>query len=409
MGVSSVANTQQFIESLARVKIKIIESYGKYAALFKNREIFKNQLFNENIKGWGRCFEARPTETRIPRDKLARIVKAYNRAMNDMSRRDLYYISDEWVPIYNKYMGNVIESLSARDYAKIEKLYENFFRERLSAGLCGLPTNMERYYLKSPSIVNKYWYVMDACHRIKVLETKVDDVTAAELATPRIGNPYGIFYDGIFVRSGADYQYYYSRKISDLLETCDQKRVIEIGGGYGGMASFLMKDKTIEQYVDVDLPETLALATYYLMNAFPEERFLLYGEGNENDPLGDYRFLMLPSFAIENIQDKEFGVAFNSYSFSEMSKIAANNYIHILGKLGPKHILHVNHTRNSVTRADDFSFGDYGYSLVNKSLSEWNHGRSQTADEFEFQYVSNPAQNNWLRPTDEGVNRPNGK
>ena len=387
MSFSSVTGSKQLMDSLSRVKIKIIESYGKYAALLKNREVFKSQLFKENIKGWERCFETRPTETKISRDNLSRIVNAYNRAMNDMSQRDLYYISDEWVPIYKKYMGNIIDSLSARDYSKVEKLYENFFREKLSAGLCGLPTNMERYYLKNPSIVNKYWYVMDACHRVRVLESKMHDVTAAELATPRIGNPYGFFYDGIFVRSGADYHYYYAKKISVLLETCDQKRVIEIGGGFGGMASFLMKNKTIEQYVDVDLPETLALATYYLMSAFPDERFLLYGEQNESETLQDYKFVMLPSFAIESIQDQNFGVAFNSYSFSEMSKSAANNYIEILGKMGPEHILHVNHTSNAATKADDFSLGDYGYSLVNRGLSEWNHGRSKTADEFEFHYV----------------------
>jgi len=69
-----------------------------------------------------------------------------------------------------------------------------------------------------------------------------------------------------------------------------------------------------------------------------------------------------------------------------MSSESANNYIYILGTLAPKHIVHVNHTKNAATKADDFDLEKFGYSLINRSISDWNHGRSFTADEFEFHY-----------------------
>lgn len=378
--------SKNILASFVRVKIKLIESYGKYIALIKNREICKSDLFNQNLTEWDRCFEDRLPKEGLPHDKVARIVRAYKCAMQDMNQRDLYYISDEWVPIYKKYMGEVIDSLASGDVSTVERLYMNFFRDRLSTGLCGLPTNMERFYLKAPTTVNKYWYLMDACHKLEALERKMGRVPTSELTMAPIGNPYGIYRDGVFVRSGADYHYYYSKKIQGLLDSCDHKRVIEIGGGFGGMAAFLMKNSAVEQYVDVDLPETLALATYYLMSNFPNESFSLYGEHDHGESMQDFRFVMLPSFAIENIQNSGFGVAFNSYSFSEMSSESANNYIDILGTLAPKHIVHVNHTKNAATKADDFDLEKFGYSLINRSISDWNHGRSFTADEFEFHY-----------------------
>lgn len=188
---------------------------------------------------------------------------------------------------------------------------------------------------------------------------------------------------------GADYQFYYADKISKIIKKCKSRRVIEIGGGYGGMAYYLMKTGKVDQYIDIDLPETLALATFYLMSAYPNENFLLYGEGGIDSNSDNVKFVMLPSFEIEKIKKTEIGLAFNSYSFAEMSKEASVNYIQHIGMLRPEHILHVNHTSNSTTKSDEFHIERFGYTLNSRMESLWNFGRSSTADEFEYHYKIN--------------------
>ena len=54
--------------------------------------------------------------------------------------------------------------------------------------------------------------------------------------------------------------------------------IAELGGGYGRLFYFLSQHFSEFTYIGIDLPEILCCASYYLMLAFPDKRFLLYGE-----------------------------------------------------------------------------------------------------------------------------------
>lgn len=369
---------------MSRLKIKINEILGKYLSLLTNRNLASLQDYKKNLVSFHECFAERPINT-LSDSVIERICKAYKLAVDQQIDRDLYSISDEWVPIYQKYMEQIINALQSCNKTKIRDSYDNFYRRSCSAGLVGLPTNMARFFNKNESNIDRRWFLNDSIYRINYLKSKLSNIDLERLASGTFGNPYGIYLDKYFIRNGSDYQYFYASKIKELCKKSDYeiKKVVEIGGGYGGVASYLLREDIISQYINYDLPENLALATYTLMTVFPEMDFLLYGEeGSDDASFKDRRIVMLPAHEVSNLKIRNLSVAFNSFSFSEMSYSAAKNYIDTLSKLEISYIYHVNHVRNSRTSADDLT--PTGYHLKERVPANWNLGRSLTCDEFEF-------------------------
>src|SRR5262249_47309985 len=101
--------------------------------------------------------------------------------------------------------------------------------------------------------------------------------TIADLAKPNIKNPFKVMIDGTLVRFKTPYQHYCTYRLSTLLNA-KSSTIAKIGGGFGGMAYFLLRDRQPLTYFDFDLPETITLTSYFLMKAFPSLTFLLYGE-----------------------------------------------------------------------------------------------------------------------------------
>jgi hypothetical protein len=48
--------------------------------------------------------------------------------------------------------------------------------------------------------------------------------------------------------------------------------------------------------------------------------------------------------------------------------------------------MHVNHTTNSLVKADDFGIERYGFELLYRKPALWNRGRKLVVDEYEFLY-----------------------
>ncbi|MDA8998150.1 hypothetical protein N9J59_03700, partial [Gammaproteobacteria bacterium] len=176
--------------------------------------------------------------------------------------KDLYYISNEWIPLYRENMSDLIDGVCNRDPSDFRVLLQNFFREDFSNGLVGLPMRNQKIF-QNPSVLNKHWYLNDAFYRIEHLRQKIPNVDLKDLGVSNSGNPFGVFIDDVFVRVNSDYQYYFSNKICKTLEGVHNPVVLEIGGGFGGTALFLKRQlNSMRMYVNLDLPETLMVATY---------------------------------------------------------------------------------------------------------------------------------------------------
>ena len=74
----------------------------------------------------------------------------------------------------------------------------------------------------------------------------------------------------------------YSKFIQDIATIKNNSKILEIGGGYGKLAYYLLKNISNYTYIDLDIPETLTLASYFLSKSFPNKKNLFYGERKFN-------------------------------------------------------------------------------------------------------------------------------
>lgn len=319
-----------------------------------------------------------------------RIIAAYKKAKVVQAQSSpVYQVSNEWLPIYSRYIGRIMEVLEREDIVALQESYNNFFRDNCSSGLHGNTVDVPQHFSGdsiNPAIHELYFN--DCLHRFKLWwELTEMNYPISSLECPNIGNPYGYTLDGTFIRVGADYHHYYATIISRLVRSKAHTTVAEIGGGFGGMAYYLMRDNSNLTYVDFDLPENVALTSFYLLSAFPEKKIGLYGEIDfDSEEIETYDALILPSFEMHRIRADSVDLSFNSYSLAEMSKETIENYIGHLNRFTSKFIFHVNHNKVSVVKASDFGISKDKFELVFRSTALWNMSRNKDMDEFEFLY-----------------------
>jgi putative sugar O-methyltransferase len=321
---------------------------------------------------------------------LSRILSAYDLAKRDEANAPATFkVSNEWIPIYENDMRDVMTALTRKDAPALQNIYENFFREQCSTGIAGQPVNMRKeYFGETITPFHKDLYLCDTLHRIELWRKLTGNrYPLSALSSTDIGNPYGITVDGVYVRTCAEHHHYYAQEVSRLVPSA--ATVVELGGGFGGMAYYLLRDNHAISYVDLDLPEGVALTSYYLMKSFPERKFVLYGEAEIHPELFSSSAgltVLLPAHAIGNIPPQSADLVFNSYSLAEMSPDAIREYVKQLTKISRTYFLHLNHNRHSVLPADKFGIEEFGYTLLYRKFTEWNTGRSMRSDEFEYLY-----------------------
>lgn len=323
---------------------------------------------------------------------IARVIAAYNKSKAvQKDAPEVYQVSHMWLAIYQRYMGEVMDVMARGDAAALTRIYGNFFRDRCTIGIHGMPVDMETTYFSgnvSDEAAGKY--VADIMHRMQIWLNTIGKTHGLEaLHTPLVGNPYGYYVDGVFYRAGVDYQHYYATIIGRLVRSPEPQVVLELGGGFGGLGHFLVRDNPDLTYVDVDLPENMALTAFYLLSAFPDKKIALYGELDlTTADLRDYDAVVLPNFAIEQLKDNAIDLCFNSYSLAEMSLDTVANYVGQFNRIASKFIYHINHTRIQPVLADNFPIDYDKFELISRAPASWNLANNKDMDEYEFLYKS---------------------
>lgn len=356
-------------------------------ALFADKSIELDRNFRPDLID--RCFEERRSAVADPLI-FSRIAASYNKAKADQSKAPaVYQVNNEWEPIYNRHMGGIITVLKASDTAAMKRVYNNFMREPCSTGLHGMPCDMSRNYFSGRiTRGNAALFLRDAVHRYRLWNDSVGKVCGADsLKGPLLGNTYGHFIDGTFIEAGAHYQHYYATMIGRLVRGTGHRTVLELGGGFGGMAYYLMRDNKDLTYIDFDLPENFALTAFYLLAAFPARKIALYGELDlAKDDISGYDAVLMPNFEIEKLRADSADLAFNSYSLAEMSRETINAYMGHFSRVAAKFIYHLNHTRHCLVPADEFPVDTDKFELVYRAPALWNMARNPDMDEFEYLY-----------------------
>ena len=160
---------------------------------------------------------------------LKRIIAAYKKAkISQKSSGEAFNVSNEWLPIYERQLGPVMEALLSENVTELQRMYQNFFRDPCSTGLVGFPINIPNLF-SGGAIKQKFreYYLCDVLHRYDLWKTRTGNkYPAAALSAPLVGNPYGYTRDGVFVRGGGDYHHYYAHAIAELMGSSEKQLVI---------------------------------------------------------------------------------------------------------------------------------------------------------------------------------------
>jgi len=121
--------------------------------------------------------------------------------------------------------------------------------------------------------------------------------------------------------------------------------IVEIGGGFGGLAYHLFKDYNIKYtYVGFDIPEICIIAQYFLIANFPDKKFLFYSDLKLKEVnINEYDIIIMPNYEIKNLPDKCCDLVFNSHSMTEMNSSTVKEYLLQISRINKKYFLHANH------------------------------------------------------------------
>lgn len=224
--------------------------------------------------------------------------------------------------------ANYVKSLRQKDLNTLASLLTNMFQTECTSAIITPSINVA----KDHDLISQMSLDLDAC-----AEFTAGKYPLEILDTENIGAPFGTIRDNIKIQPDSPRHLYFADLIMSRIKDSSMS-VLEIGGGYGGLISFLRKINFKETYYNIDLPETLFVCYYYLrrsglkVNLISELNEFRKGEVN-----------LIPSmFYRELTNELQFDLFFNSASLSEMSQEVCFNYIKMVNQAEPKHVIHCN-------------------------------------------------------------------
>jgi hypothetical protein len=269
-------------------------------------------------------------------------------------------------------LGPVMRALSSHDLDTLQTMYENFFRDDCSTGLLPVQRVKKDYFGQIIPDFYRRLYLIDALYRLDYWKAKTSDrYTVCDLAGPATGNPFGLMLEDTLIRVGSEYQHSCAQRIARLLH--GHATVAEIGGGFGGMAYYLLRDRPKVTYLDFDVPESIALTSYYLIKAFPKLKFLLYGEGPLTaDAISQADVVLLPLFELDIMPTGSVDLTFSSHAMSDISSEAMVEYLRQIDRITSASFLYIGKERTNDSISDLFDQGGHSFKLKETRASGWH-------------------------------------
>ena len=179
----------------------------------------------------------------------------------------------------------------------------------------------------------------------------------------------------------------YSRNIFQEIGRGDAEsslRILEIGGGYGGMAHSVASciGESNYKYFIIDLPEVLLFSASYLSMHDGKDRVYLYDPDNIDEVVGQdfdgYSFVLLPNYRIDLLKKYDFSLAINISSLQEMKESQIVEYLDFLADRCSGVMLSYNRDNNMDSNpegCDLYGLFNERFSLVEVEISKWGVSR----------------------------------
>jgi len=321
----------------------------------------------------------------VPLELVSRVLSAYEAAKSDQQTAGAeYHANGEWVTLIEAKLK------AFRDKGAIGNVLESFFRnENAFFGLSDYATTL---YLKPRrNLMTRVLFVNSMLHDYRVWSELTGKKIEA-IRAPWVGNPFGYFIDGTLAVPATFRHHYTAEKAVALM---DGKGVLaEIGGGWGDVGFFALGFPGV-RYMDIDLPEILLLASFWLCSTQPDRKIALYGEQDPKMVLANienYDAILFPNFCFPLLPKDSVDVFVNTHSLSEMRPDTIHEYLGQIARTCRRYFLHENsdkpyHTLGH-TEIPASSFSIEGFRLLNKAMSPWKAGGGRYR---EFLYERVPA------------------
>ncbi len=247
------------------------------------------------------------------RPLIERIFAAYRQAKQDQTKQDAMFLpGGGWKNVTESVYAPLVEGFQNDDIERFHFFLANF-------GAWDRPTGIGESWifskLQASGRKTRHFEQHTMAQLIQWWETfESNGRSLAELTMPRFGNQGGAMVNDHLILPFSVYSEFYARLLAGLVST-DRPVFGELGSGFGRLCYFLTRQFSKCTYVAFDLPECLCCAMYYLMSSFPDKRFLLYGEGELTaSSLGEYDFILRPSFELSKLDDTSVDLFINENS-----------------------------------------------------------------------------------------------
>jgi len=333
-------------------------------------------------------FASRIDDSAADESLFERICASYQKAAQlEQTAPETYRASSWWQERREGHLKPVIDALLTHDIAALRKMYKNFYRDPCSAGLVIAQRLAKRYFGHRIKDLDRRLYLLDSLYRLDYWQQAMGDgFSVADLFGPSVGNPFGVVIDGVLVRSGAEYQHYCAHRIGCLAGS-EKLTVAEIGGGFGGMAYYLLRDRPGTTYIGFDVPESIALTTYYLLKSFPSLKVLLYGEAElTRNSFAEANIVLMPVFQMPAMPQRTVDVSFSSHAMSALSQQAMTAYIEEVRNMTKHHLLYIGNSHSLELMLETVRRRYPSWELVEKRRSGRHDHRIDDFTEMEFSY-----------------------
>jgi|GEM_PF-1245104 len=305
---------------------------------------------------------------------LSRICTAYNKAV---TQQQAHLTVASWDRLREGPLAPSIRALRENNTVALGRMYRNFYRDPCSAGLLAAPGGMSRAYFDG-QIKDRYrrFYLSHVLYRFDYWnELTSGSFSLKDLSGPGVGNPFGVMIDGTHIGVGSEYSHYCAHRFGSLISSSAAQRtsVAEIGGGFGAIAYYLLRDYSPLTYFNFDLPERVALSSYYLMKAFPGQRFLLYGEEPlAGETLSQADVVMMPLSALDAMSPSSVDVTFSSNGLVNLLPDAMSESLKKIESITRRSLLYIGNETASKPVVEYFDREQSSFALADRRTSGWH-------------------------------------
>ena len=153
------------------------------------------------------------------------------------------------------------------------------------------------------------------------------------------------------------------------------------------MAYYLLRDNPQIRYIDFDVPESLALTSYYLLKSFPNLKFLLYREEDlTQEAIARSSVILMPPFALSKVPTNSVDLTFSSHTMSDLSRSAQIVYLNEIERMTRTSFLNISEGDGSALLDELAATQSISLRLAEERALEWNNHKILHAKELECHY-----------------------